>query len=455
MEAPALPDSLWALEPRALERLRLAVSQPVAATMSGRSSLVPDAPLYTAEDGVAVIRFEGLVQKRPSFWGWLFGGSAVTETAQAALAAALADPAVRSVLLVVDSPGGTVAGTEELAEAVFRARKVKPVSAFASDMCASAAYWVASQASKLYANATATVGSIGVYAVNVDLSRMYRNEGVDVDVIKSAPGKGAGIRGTQWTPEQRSDLQREIDALGTEFVEAVRRARPAAIAAADGRCFTAREGLSLGLVDGITTLADLLGQMKADAARWPEVALNVDLEAPEPECEPEQPEAAATTSADERVAHDGSAPKEEPSMSDTNMAEVLTHLNQKLDSLAASVSEMKAERELDALIAQAKVDRKIQNPETEASVRTVGAKSLDAAKALVSNLKASGPEGGSVVDAAGSPAAENGRVVAFRKYDESPEGRKRLHADAKALVADGKAEDFTAAVAALTGKAVA
>lgn len=454
MEAPALPESLWALEPRALERLRLAVSQPVAATMAGRSSLVPDAPLYTAEDGVAVIRFEGLVTKRPSFWAWLFGGSAVTETAQAALAAALADPAVRSVLLVVDSPGGTVAGTEELAEAVFRARKVKPVSAFASDMCASAAYWVASQASKLYANATATVGSIGVYAVNVDLSRMYRNEGVDVDVIKSAPGKGAGIRGTQWTSEQRSDLQREIDALGSEFVEAVRRARPAAIAAADGRCFTAREGLSLGLVDGITNLADLLGQMKAEANDWPPVSISVDLEAPE-ECKPEQPEAAVTTSADERVAHDGSAPKEEPPMSDTNMAEVLSHLNQKLDSLAASVSEMKAERELDALIAQAKTDRKIQNTETEASVRTVGAKSLDAAKALVSNLKASGPEGGSVVDAAGSPAAENGRVVAFRKYDESTEGRKRLHADAKALVADGKAEDFTAAVAALTGKAVA
>ena len=178
-----LPESLWALEPRALERLRLAVSQPLGATMSGRSSLLPDATLYTAEDGVAVIKFEGLVTKRPSFWGWLFGGSAATQTAQEALAAALADTAVKSVLFVVDSPGGTVAGTEELAEAVFNARKVKTVTAYASDMCASAAYWIAAQAGKVYANATATVGSIGVYAVNVDLSRMYRNEGVEVDVI--------------------------------------------------------------------------------------------------------------------------------------------------------------------------------------------------------------------------------------------------------------------------------
>jgi len=449
-----LPESLWALEPRALERLRLAVSQPLGATMSGRSSLLPDATLYTAEDGVAVIKFEGLVQKRPSFWGWLFGGSAVTETTQAALAAALQDPAVRSVLLVVDSPGGTVAGTEELAEAVFRARSVKPVTAFASDMCASAAYWVASQASKVYANATATVGSIGVYAVNVDLSRMYRNEGVEVDVIKSAPGKGAGMRGTQWTPDQRADLQREIDSLGAEFVGTVGRARPAAVIAADGRCYTAREGLSLGLVDGITTLSDLLGQMKAEANAWPPVSLTVDLEAPEQECTPEQPEAAASTSSDGNVTP-GAEQKEAP-MSDTNMAELLSQLTSKVDSLAANVGEMKAERELDALIAQAKTDRKIQNADTEAAVRAAGAKSLEAARALVSALKVAGPEGGSIVDGTPSAAGEAGRVVAFRSNDpENPETRKRLAAEAKALVAAGKAESFSAALATLTGKAVA
>ena len=406
-DAPTLPESLWALEPRALERLRLAVSQPLGATMSGRSSLLPDAPLYTNEGGVAVIKFEGLVTKRPSFWGWLFGGSAATQTAQEALAAALADTAVKSVLFVVDSPGGTVAGTEELAEAVFNARKVKTVTAYASDMCASAAYWIAAQAGKVYANATATVGSIGVYAVNVDLSRMYRNEGVEVDVIKSAPGKGSGIRGTQWTPDQRADLQREIDALGAEFVGAVGRARPAAVIAADGRCYTAREGLSLGLVDGITTLSDLLGQMVADANKWPPVSLNVDLEAPEPECTPEQPEAAATTSSD-GIVTPGAEQKEAP-MSDTNQAELLAQLTTKLDALASDVREMKAERELDALVAQAKVDRKIQNADTEAAVRAAGAKSLDAARALVSALKVAGPEGGSIVDAGGSAAAEAGK----------------------------------------------
>lgn len=451
---PEVLESPWLLEERAFGRLAAAAAQPMSAVMNGRSALVPDAPLYENCDGVAIIRIEGLMTKRPSFWGWLFGGSVATQTTQQALAAALADAAVRSVLLVVDSPGGSVAGTEELAEAVFRARTVKPVTAYASDMCASAAYWVASQASKLYANATASVGSIGVYTVNVDTSRMYGTAGIEVGVIKSTPGKGAGVRGTRLTRQQEDDLQREINALGSEFVEAVRRARPAAIAAADGRCFTAREGLSLGLVDGITTLADLLGQMKAEAARWPEVTLNVDLEAPEPECEPEQPEAAATTSSDGNVTP-GAEQKEAP-MSDTTTAELLAQLTQKMDSLAASVSEMKAERELDALIAQAKADRKIQNPETEASVRTVGAKSIDAAKALVSNLKASGPEAGSVVDAAGSPAAEAGKVVAFRGADlDDPKTRKRLHDEAKAMVARGEAKEFSEAWAAVTGKAVA
>lgn len=396
--------ALWALEPRALERLRAAVSQPVGAVMNGRSGMVADAPLYANEGGVAVIRLEGLITKRPSFWGWLFGGSASTQTAQEALAAALADAQVRSVLLVVDSPGGTVAGTEELAEAVFAARGVKPVTAYASDMCASAAYWIASQADRLYANATASVGSIGVYAVNVDLSRMYRNEGVEVDVIKSAPGKGAGIRGTQWTPDQRADLQREIDALGIEFVGAVGRARPAAVTAADGRCYSAREGLSLGLVDGITTLAALMGEMKADAMKWPAVQVTVDVE-----YEPDQPEAAVPTSSD-GIVTPGAEQKEAP-MSDTTPTETaLAALTETVKALAGDVRTLKAEKDLDALIAQAKSDRKIANAETEASVRAVGATSLDAARALVANLKVSGPEGGSVVD--GTPSAAGHRPSA-------------------------------------------
>lgn len=431
-------DALWALEPRALERIRQAASQP-AALMNGRSGMVMDAPLYTNEGGVAVIKFEGLVTKRPSFWGWLFGGSASTQTAQEALAAAMADPGVRSVLMVIDSPGGTVAGTEELAEAVFRARGVKPVAAFAQDMCASAAYWIASQAGKVYANATATVGSIGVYAVNVDLSRMYRNEGVEVDVIKSAPGKGAGIRGTQWTADQKADLQREIDSLGTEFVEAVRRARPAAVTAADGRCYSAREGLSLGLVDGITTLADLIGDMKADAMKWPPVSVSVDLEH---ECEPEQPEAAVTPRADERVAHDPA--QEEAHMSDTNTAETaglakaLADLSSTVLAMSGDLKALKAEKDLDALIAQAKADRKIGNAETEASVRAVGATSLEAARALVANLKVTGPEGGSVVDGTASAAGE---VVSFG------DARAELDRKAKAYAAEKKVSYRDAVVA--------
>lgn len=439
-----MQDALWALEPRALERIRQAASQPVA-LMNGRSSLVMDAPLYTNEGGVAVIKFEGLVTKRPSFWAWLFGGSASTQVAQEALAAALADAQVRSVLFVIDSPGGTVAGTEELAEAVFRARGVKPVAAYAQDMCASAAYWIAAQAGKLYANATATVGSIGVYAVNVDLSRAYRNEGVEVDVIKSAPGKGAGVRGTQWTPDQKADLQREIDSLGIEFVEAVRRARPAAVTAADGRCYSAREGLSLGLVDGITTLSDLIGEMKAEALAWPPVTVTVEVE------EPEQQEAAASTSSDGRITP-GAEQKEAPMSDATPTETALAALNETVQALAGTVATLKAEKDLDALIAQAKVDRKIANAETEASVRAVGATSIEAARALVANLKVTGPEGGSVVDASGHDA----RVLAFRANDpENPETRKRLAAEAKALVAAGKAENFSAALATLTGKAVA
>ena len=85
--------------------------------------------------------------------------------AQRLVEQAAEDPVVAAILLRVDSPGGTVAGVSDLAEAVYAARKVKPVSAYISDLGASAAYYIASQAQRLYADSDALVGSIGVYSV--------------------------------------------------------------------------------------------------------------------------------------------------------------------------------------------------------------------------------------------------------------------------------------------------
>jgi len=118
-------------------------------------------------EGIAVIPLAGPLMKIDSKFG-----STNTVRVRRALRAALADPDVRGILLHIDdSPGGTMAGTADLAAAVAAANLEKPVWAQIDDMGASAAYWVAAQARRIVANATAELGSIGVVAVLEDSSK--------------------------------------------------------------------------------------------------------------------------------------------------------------------------------------------------------------------------------------------------------------------------------------------
>lgn len=167
------------------------------------------------------------------------------------------DPAVKGLLLVIDSPGGTVAGTEDLAAAIRSFAAVKPSVAVIEDLGASAAYWVACSAGKVYANRSALVGSIGAYCVLVDSSKAAEQAGLTVHVVRSADGKGAGEDGTAILPEQLADAQRTIDGMHALFVADVARGRklqPAdAAAVADGRVYGADEALAMKLIDGIAT----------------------------------------------------------------------------------------------------------------------------------------------------------------------------------------------------------
>src|SRR5690606_31819803 len=123
--------------------------------------------------------------------GSSFGGASTVRTRRAIRSAA-ADKSVSAIMLLIDSPGGSVSGTSDLADDVANAKKKKPVYAYIEDTCCSAAYWVASQCSAIYANPTAIVGSIGTYMVVADYSRMAENAGVKVHCISTGKYKGAG-----------------------------------------------------------------------------------------------------------------------------------------------------------------------------------------------------------------------------------------------------------------------
>ena len=138
-------DPLWAMEPAAFGRFveLLRADLPLAA-MSAHHDAAAPAP-YHNRNGVAVIPFQGVVNKRNDREGLVS-----TLKTQSAIAQAVADPAAHSLLLLIDSPGGTVAGTADLAEAFAAAGQKKPTVAYASDLAASAAYWVGSQAGAVW-----------------------------------------------------------------------------------------------------------------------------------------------------------------------------------------------------------------------------------------------------------------------------------------------------------------
>lgn len=211
-------------------------------------------------DGVAQIRIDGPTAK--SFGKF---GEMSSVFVRKAIRAASVDQAVASILLVIDSPGGYVAGTDDLARDVAAANEVKPVVAFIEDLGASAAYWVASQAGKVYANPTAQVGSIGVFAVVEDFSKAAEVAGVTVHVLSTGPLKGAGAEGSPVTDEMLAAWQTEIDDTMAHFAAAVRKGRkmsPSAFAeVSTGGTWIASKAKDLGLIDGVRTLDAVVAGM--------------------------------------------------------------------------------------------------------------------------------------------------------------------------------------------------
>ena len=125
---------------------------------------------YTIQDGVAVIPVQGVIAKRMNLMSQISGGAS-SEMIARDFNAALNDAQVTGIILAIDSPGGTVDGTQALADVIALARGVKPVIAYTDGAMCSAAYWIGASALEVYGGAsTVQVGSIGVVASHTDVS---------------------------------------------------------------------------------------------------------------------------------------------------------------------------------------------------------------------------------------------------------------------------------------------
>lgn len=195
----------------------------------------------------------------------LFGGTSM-ERAAASIRQFAADPAVGSILLDVDSPGGTVAGTPEFADAIYQARGAKPIIAQANTLMASAAYWAASQADTIVVSPSTQIGSIGVIAVHEDITGMAEQMGIKLTVFSAGKYKATGSPFEELDEDGKALIQKEIDTAYGMFVDAVARGRGVKSAEVksgfgQGYIVGAKEAVKLGMADRVGTLRDTLARM--------------------------------------------------------------------------------------------------------------------------------------------------------------------------------------------------
>lgn len=221
-------------------------------------------PYRRTAEGIAVVTITGSLINRGAFIG-ASSGETSYEGIKYQVAAAAADPRATAIIVDIESPGGEAVGAFEAADIVRQAAKIKPVVAVVNGMAASAAYALASAATRIITTPTGLSGSIGVVMLHADYSRQLEAKGITPTLIFAGAHKVDGNPFEPLPPGVREDLQAEVDQFYAMFVKSVAAGRkglsPAAIRATEARTFIGADAVKAGLADEVgsfeSALADL------------------------------------------------------------------------------------------------------------------------------------------------------------------------------------------------------
>ena len=224
-----------------------------------------DQRVATTNKGVAVIPIVGSMSHRSTGIEAMSGMTSYS-TLQKQFEAAFNDPKVGSILMDIDSPGGSVAGAFDFRDYLMSKKGTKPVYALARDAMCSAAYLIGSTADKVYATQTARVGSIGVVAMHTDASGKMEKEGLKPTFISAGKFKTAGNPYEKLEGEKLKYLQDSVDESYDMFINAVADARgidKKAIRDTEARVYGGKKAVEIGLADGIRTYESVIAEMSA------------------------------------------------------------------------------------------------------------------------------------------------------------------------------------------------
>lgn len=257
----------WAIQPEALRQiLEIATREHIPdfdAVDAKRARRLDGTDSARVRDGVAIVSVVGPIVRYADFFSDISGATSIT-TLSRDFNAALTDPNVRAIVLSIDSPGGEVAGVNEFAQMIFDARGRKPIVAYVDGMAASAAYWIASAADEIVADATALLGSIGVIATVPNPGARSAKE---INFVSSQSPKKRPDPTTESGKDQMQDL---VDRLADVFVETVARNRDVSVDTVlsdfgQGAVFVGRNAIAAGLADRLGNFEGVVAEL---AAGW-------------------------------------------------------------------------------------------------------------------------------------------------------------------------------------------
>lgn len=232
---------------------------------------------------VGIIKISGSLTNAHSGWHVFMAGRITSyEAIGGAVDLLLEDREVSKIALKISSGGGAVTGIDSIAQKIRRADTQKPVIAHTSTHAFSAAYWLAASAREIVATRMAELGSIGTLMVHQSVHRMAKDAGIDITVFRAGKYKAVGHPMESLSDEVKEYLQADIDKANSFFLEHVSMRRNLMVSNkavwAEGKTFFAGEAQSVGLVDRVGDLEDILVSASGAAYHKRSMEMNISAE---------------------------------------------------------------------------------------------------------------------------------------------------------------------------------
>lgn len=265
----AVASTMWAMQPEKQRAMLefLAIKLAGGSVDAARFTPAQDRKVASQSGGVAVLPLFGVISQRLDMFSDISGGTSTEKFAKDFMSL-VSNAGVKAIIIDVDSPGGNITGVTELAALIRGARGTKPIIAQVNSLCASAAFWIASAADEIVVTPSGEIGSVGVYSLHEDVSKMYEEAGVKETFVYRGEYKVEGNPYEPLSDEARADWQRRIDATYEMFVSDLAAGRGMSKADVErdfgqGRCFGAQEAVARKMADRIGTMKDTLERFGA------------------------------------------------------------------------------------------------------------------------------------------------------------------------------------------------